>query len=132
MMMNYTELDHPRDKEWMLEEMPFKDLMSAQKVALEAVYHDLCDTYSYNTNCVSTSLKEDKEYTYWSGNNFYSVEDVEKVLINEEFYVFSHMYITKLGHMILVVFKVKDIWAEDSVITEEIEHADPIYFLVEY
>lgn len=132
MMMNYTLLDQPRDKEWMLAVKKFSDIKSVHKIGLDAVFHDLIHGYLTSGGDGGTTIEEDAQSTFWSDNRLYSYEDVEKLFINDEYYVFSHMYITEQDHMILVVVKVSDIWAEDSEISEEAENAEPIYFLVEY
>ena len=57
-----------------------------------------------------------------------------RMIVDDKFYTFSCMYITKTNHIIVEALEHKDIWEDDDVLEQEIEdnEYEVHYFKVEY
>ena len=133
MLFSYDKIETELLQENWCKEKEFKDITTNDKIALEAVFHDL--NRGYFISCEGSSdctLESDSKFTYFSGNNFYCEDDVLRLYIEGEYFIFSHMCVTTNNKIVVVVVKPTDIWAEDNVIEEEIVNLEPIYYLVEY
>lgn len=119
--------------EWIEEVKPFREITSIDTIATDCVYHCLKAEYdSIIDNKSNRTFDEDSEYTYWSGDSMYSTELVDRVVIDGEYYVFSHIYICDSDNMILVCVQPDDIWEDDEYLTCKLDDLEPIYFRVNY
>jgi hypothetical protein len=131
MLFSYRKLNYEKNKDWLEDVVRGCNLTSVMNMAVDAVIHDLNSEYMKQVNGEPTQFETDAECTYWQGDTCYVQDDVFKVLIDEVGYLFSHMYIAR-GHVILVLAKCDDIYADVEELEESMNDLEVVYFSVDY
>lgn len=131
MLFNYLKLN-PEDNEWIFLKKDTHYKTSLEKIACDAVFYDLLNGYSEEIDSYVLPFTKVSKCTYWYKDSLYCFDDIVRVFINDEYFVFSKIYITQTNNIIVEVVKPKDIWEDDTYLFTEIDDLEPIYFKVEY
>ncbi len=133
MLFRYRKVD-VETNQWILERAENRN--SIHEIACEAVYHDLNNGYYEEVDGGSCrSLEDDASTSFWSGDSFYSSDDIFRLYIDGGRYIYGHLYVTKGTNqrIILVAHEVPegfDFWDDDQI--NVLDNLDCVYFVIEY
>jgi hypothetical protein len=130
MICKYYRVDEKENK-WVLTPKSLKDLNSIDKLAVDAVVHDLNNNKNQEVDGANTTLEDDIDLTYWSGNYCQIDSDRFTVYIDEELYVLRYLYIAR-DKVVLVTSHVKNYDVLSSLSDDALDKLKELYFIVEY
>jgi hypothetical protein len=122
--------------DWLRKEKERHDITLPETIAVVAVMNDL--TTGFNEaeaiECCDNTLSDSSGEGYFSGNSYYSNDDIKRVYLDSRIMVLSHIYITQNNNIVVVAVSpdVEDIFGSEEGISSACEDAEPIYFVVEY
>lgn len=109
---------------------------SIVEIACETVWHDLqCGYYDEIDGHHSNTLEDDVKDTMWSGDCFYTSNEVDRIYIDGNNYLFGYLYVTEgtYQRIILVAYvtpEVVDFWDDEQV--KCLDNLARAYFVIEY
>lgn len=133
MLFRYRKVDIETNQ-WIVEKAEVRN--SVHEIACEAVYHDLNVGYYEEVDGGSCrSLEDDASTSFWSGEGFYSSDDVFRLFIDGERFLYGHMYLTTGTNQRIVVVayivpEEYDFW--DDEVVKSLSDLECAYFVVEY
>lgn len=123
-----------KDNDWILKTKDFMEVTSAEKLACDTVFHLLNNEFFKQVDGTNTSFEQDVNYSFWCDNHLYVQDGVMKIVIDDEYYVFSCIYLTESNHIVVEALEFNDIWEDDDVIEQQDEDNEYTvhYFKVGY
>ena len=134
MNISLHELNINEHTDWIKDVKEYKDRGTLDYIACDLVFHMLNNEYFKQSDGTCTHFETDTEYSYWCNDHLYVTDGIMRMVVDDKFYTFSCMYITKTNHIIVEALEHKDIWEDDDVLEQEIEdnECEVHYFKVEY